>query len=215
MVANGVEVNEDFQHKFHLEWSTCTTPLNSAQECSTSGLLCLCCAIEDDELIEDSIQGMAKADAISYPLTHYINFVDAAYTKDSTATQYQYYMQLKYQKEWLEGLVYLTVQGIPASISLFQYKPESVEGVELKPELAQKVVSESMSIGQIMMMQQYHLGEDAFDSPIIGVHKDRKTNKWYFKASDTQADTIALLAPEIQEMLTNLLGDEFKNAFHS
>jgi hypothetical protein len=115
MVANGVELNEDFQHKFHLEWSTCAIPPNSAQECSTSGL-CLFCAIEDDELIEDAIQGMARADAISYPLTHYINFVDAAYTKDSTATQYQYYiMQLKYQKEWLEGLAYLTVQGIPAS----------------------------------------------------------------------------------------------------
>jgi hypothetical protein len=212
MVANGVKLNEDFQHKFHLEWSTCATPPNSAQECSTSGL-CLFCAIEDDELIEDAIQGMARADAISYPLTHFINFVDAAYTKDSTATQYQYYMQLKYQKEWLEGLAYLTVQGIPASISPFQYKPESVEGVELKPELAQKVVLESMSIGQIMMMQQYHLGEDAFDSPIIGVHKDRKTSKWYFEASDAQADTIALLAPEIQEMLTKLLGDELKTPF--
>ena len=124
------------------------------------------CSIEDDEVMEEATAKLPFATLVDYPVTSKVSMVDAIFTKNTKANAFQYYEQLKYHDDHVNGMVYLTVSGLPNDMYPFIYVPTDTSHIQLGDEFAHKVVKATLPIGKLLMLHKFDLDGNVASSPI-------------------------------------------------
>lgn len=202
--AKGLNIDPNL---YQVSWGTCKT--EQGRNLATGGL-CVYCSIEDDEVVEEATAKLPFATLVDYPVTSKVSMVDAIFTKNTKANAFQYYEQLKYHDDHVNGMVYLTVAGLPNDMHPFIYVPTDTSHIQLGDEFAHKVVKATLPIGKLLMLHKFDLDGNVASSPIRAIHRNKETGNWYLEAPSNKAGILGLLKGDIAYLINTLTGCQIK-----